>query len=73
VHRAGALQCVVASAVLRLHAGKEPPPPRELNPEPLVEVARVLLKSLAKQREARYQTGPLGDNESELSGDSGGF
>jgi WD40 repeat protein/predicted Ser/Thr protein kinase len=43
-------------AVLRGHVDKEPPPPLELNPDLPVEVARVLLKALAKQREDRYQS-----------------
>jgi formylglycine-generating enzyme required for sulfatase activity len=41
--------------VLRCHADKPPPPPRELNPRLSAEVERVLLRALAKKREDRYQ------------------
>jgi len=41
--------------VLRLHADKSPPRPRELNTHLPVAVERVLLKALAKKREERYQ------------------
>jgi serine/threonine protein kinase len=42
--------------VMRCHADKPPPPPRELNPRLSAEVERVLLKALAKKREERYQS-----------------
>lgn len=42
--------------VLRLHADKPPPVPRELNPQLPSEVEQVLLKALAKKRQDRYQS-----------------
>jgi formylglycine-generating enzyme required for sulfatase activity/tRNA A-37 threonylcarbamoyl transferase component Bud32 len=42
--------------VLRLHADKAPPSPRELNPDLPASVAQVLLKALAKQPDERYQS-----------------
>jgi formylglycine-generating enzyme required for sulfatase activity/tRNA A-37 threonylcarbamoyl transferase component Bud32 len=49
--------------VLRLHADKPPPAPRELNPQLPIEVEQVLLKALAKKRDERYQSA------GELAGD----
>jgi len=43
-------------AVLRFHADKEPPSPRELNPDLSTEIEQVLLKALAKRREDRFQS-----------------
>jgi len=40
--------------VLRLHADKAPPDPREVNPDLPDAVAEVILKALAKQPEDRY-------------------
>ena len=40
--------------VLRLHADKAPPDPREVNPDLPDAVARVILKALAKRPEDRY-------------------
>jgi tRNA A-37 threonylcarbamoyl transferase component Bud32 len=42
--------------VLRLHADKSPPSPRELNPRLPVEVEQLLVKALAKKRGERYQS-----------------
>jgi serine/threonine-protein kinase len=42
--------------VLRLHADKSPPSPRELNLHLPIAVEQVLLKALAKKREERYQS-----------------
>jgi serine/threonine protein kinase len=42
--------------VLRLHADKAPPSPCELNPRLSDEVEKVLVKTLAKQREERFQS-----------------
>jgi len=44
-------------AVLRAHADKQPPRPRELNPGLSEALEAVLLKALAKKREERYQSG----------------
>jgi len=43
-------------ALLRLHADKAPPPPRQFNPDLPVEVEQVLLKALAKKKAERYQS-----------------
>ncbi len=42
--------------VLRLHADKAPPPPRELNPDLSDPVAQVLLTTLSKKPAGRYQS-----------------
>jgi formylglycine-generating enzyme required for sulfatase activity/nucleotide-binding universal stress UspA family protein len=42
--------------VVRLQADKPPPVPRELNPQLSPEVEQVLLKTLAKKRQDRYQS-----------------
>ena len=44
-------------AVLRAHADKQPPRPRELSPGLSEALEAVLLKALAKKREERYQSG----------------
>jgi formylglycine-generating enzyme required for sulfatase activity len=42
--------------VLRLHADKAPPPPRELNPNLPAPIEQVLLQALAKRPDQRYQS-----------------
>jgi len=43
-------------AVATMHMAKPPPPPRSINPNISPQVERVMLKSLAKKPEQRYQS-----------------
>lgn len=47
---------ITPSAVLHMHIHAAPPPPRSLNQDLSVEVERVLLRALAKDPAARYQS-----------------
>ncbi|MBV9789569.1 MAG: serine/threonine protein kinase, partial [Chloroflexi bacterium] len=47
---------ITPSAVLHMHIHAEPPSPRSLNQDLSVEVERVLLRALAKDPAARYQS-----------------